>query len=399
MNNKSPDIQTQQRHPDEDDFFIDESLVRLMGILIPKMKLIFFLSFLAALFVGLKLYVFTPRTYVCKAVIAPDIMRDLSTFDLVQLKSVNSDLSQLPFASQLSQLQRLAESTQVKNGILYDNENGLRLSEVFDCEDRRDCMKKLNNIYSVREIRNVGLELSAEHTDEELAEAIIQESVEKTDNFFQKAMQAKAKKSIEEIRQWIHDVTQEIQAVSKAYIEFASNHNITDLESQFSSGISLISKIKGNIVEQESKLAELEQRYGENAAELLPIKGTIQEYRRKLTDLLRGTEEDEVFPALSNYDELRLKIQDYQDQLQMLRNRAELFNKQLAAAQIEAQKQIRTIMILDEPFTEPASKGTIKFSLLTFIGAFFLLCIFFVMKEYWNMLREALYEKTQKATA
>jgi len=65
-----------------------------------------------------------------------------------------------------------------------------------------------------------------------------------------------------------------------------------------------------------------------------------------------------------------------------------LFNKQLAAAQIEAQKQARSIMILDEPFVEPASKGTVKFSVLTFIGVFFFACLFIVMKEYWKTLRE-----------
>ena len=47
-----PNIET----VDNDDFFIDESLIRLMNILIPRMKWIILISVIASLFMGMKLF-------------------------------------------------------------------------------------------------------------------------------------------------------------------------------------------------------------------------------------------------------------------------------------------------------------------------------------------------------
>ncbi|MBN2325909.1 MAG: hypothetical protein JXR73_02055 [Candidatus Omnitrophica bacterium] len=386
MNKSKQEINDRDFMDREDDFFIDESLVRLLSILIPRMKWILLISFLGAAAVGVKLFLFTPRQYVCSAVIAPDVMRDLNSFDLVQLKSVDSDIVQLPFASQLSQLKTLADSSQVKNEIVRENQ----LMALWECQDSLDCFKKLQDIYSVREVRNVGLELKAQYDDRDITQRIVQSAIDQTNKFFEDSMKAKAERSIQDIHKWINDVTGEIEAISSELIRFASNNNITDLESQFASGNMLIGTIKQSIIMKESELADLMQQYGDDSRELLPIKGTIKDLRSKLTDLLEGTEEDGVYPPLSKYEQLRLKVRDYQDKLQMLRSRAELFNKQLAAAQIESQKQSRTLMILDEPFIEPAAKGTVKFSVLAFIGLFFFGCIFVVMKEYWKTLREAM---------
>ncbi|MGC9326202.1 MAG: hypothetical protein ACP5I1_01080 [Candidatus Hinthialibacter sp.] len=395
MNKSKPEMNDREFIDHDDEFFIDESLVRLLSILMPRMKWILLVSFLGAAAVGVKLFLFTPRQYVCSAVIAPDVMRDLNSFDLVQLKSIDSDIIELPFASQLSQLKTLAESSQVKNEIIHENQ----LMDLWGCKESLDCFKKLQNVYSVREVRNVGLELEAQYEEQDIAQKIIQSAIDQTNKFFQKTMKAKADRSIQDIHKWINDVTREIEAVSSELIEFASNNNITDLESQFDSGITLIGAIKQNIVLKEAELADLMQQYGNDSRQLLPIKGAIEDLRSKLTALLEGTEEDNVYPPLSKYEQLRLKVRDYQDTLQMLRSRAELFNKQLAAAQIESQRQSRTLMILDEPFTEPASKGTVKFSVLAFIGLFFFGCIFVVMKEYWKMLREAMSQQANEPAA
>ena len=379
---------------ENDDFFIDESLIRLMNILIPRMKWIILISVIASLFVGMRLFFFTPRQYVCSAVIAPDVMRDLNSFDLVQLTSVDSDTIQLPYASQLSQLKTLAESSQVKLGIIQEND----LMRTFQCNNTRDCLNKLKSIYSVNEIRNVGLKLTAKYINEEIPLSILDSAIDQTNKFFKDAMIAKAVQSVSDIHKWINDVNKSIEDVASEYIDYASNNNITDLESQFSSGIALIGTIKQQIVMKEAQLAELMQQYGDDSTELLPIKGTIDEFRLTLKKLLTGKEEDNVFPALSNYESLRIKVRDYQDKLQMLRNRADLFNKQLAAAQIESQKQSRSLMILDEPFIEPAPRGTVKFSILTFIGVFFFACILFIMNEYWKTLKDLMKNSTQEKT-
>ena len=380
----APPEENNNSYNENDDFFIDESLIRLLSILIPRLKWILLVSFLASLYVGIKLFFFTPRAHVCTAIVAPDVMRDLNSFDLVQLTSVDSDLMQLPFSSQLSQLKTLANSSQVKKRIIEEN----HLMEEWDCKNSRDCLIKLKEIYSVSEIRNVGLQLKAQYLHEETTQNIVQSAIDQTNKFYESSIIAKATKSIEDIHKWIDDVSSEIKLISDEYIRFASDNNITDLESQFSSGISLIGTIKGNKVNEESKLAELKEQYGEDSTELLPIKAKINQYQSILKDLLEGTEKDEVYPALANYESLKLKVREYQDRLQMLRSRAELFNKQLAAAQIESQKQIRSLMILDQPDIVPAAKGTVKFTLLTFIGIFFFMCIFFVMKEYWKTLKE-----------
>ena len=102
---------------------------------------------------------------------------------------------------------------------------------------------------------------------------------------------------------------------------------------------------------------------------------------------MNGTDPDDIYPPLSDYESLKQTIQGYQQQLSLLRNRLELFNKQLATAQIEMQKQPSSIMVLDEPLVEPAGKGTVKFSILAFIGIFFFACIALVMYEYWNVIK------------
>ena len=120
---------------EEEDFFIDESLVRLVSILMPRMRSIILVSCLAAAVVGAYL-LFSPRLYVCTAVIAPDVMRDLTSIDLVQLKSADTETLSLPFASQLSQIKTLAESSQVKRGIINKN----NLLTRWECVDERDCL-------------------------------------------------------------------------------------------------------------------------------------------------------------------------------------------------------------------------------------------------------------------
>jgi len=368
---------------EEEDFFIDESLVRLVSILMPRMRSIILVSCLAAAVVGAYLF-FSPRLYVCTAVIAPDVMRDLTSIDLVQLKSADTETLSLPFASQLSQIKTLAESSQVKRGIINKN----NLLTRWECVDERDCLKKLNNVYSVREIRQVGLELKAETPDPTLSEVIVNAGIDETNGYFKDLMRKRAEESVLQIKKWIDDVTKAIQVISSEYIQFASRNNITDLGNQFTAGTALLGKLKQDILTAENELIRKRQELGEGNVQLIPLQKTLETMRESLQRLLEGKDEDGVFPALSDYENLKFKVDDYQQQLAMLRSRAELFNKQLAAAQIEAQKQARSIMILDEPFVEPASKGTVKFSVLTFIGVFFFACLFIVMKEYWKTLRE-----------
>lgn len=370
---------------ENDDFFIDESLVRLLQILLPRMKWIILLSCLVAFGVGAKIYT-APREYTCSATIAPDLVRDMNSFDLIEMKTVDDEMIKLPIDTQITKLNTLAKSFQVRQSIIAKNET---LSK-WECETLSDCLKKLDGVYSVKEIRNVGLEFKAQHQDGDITKSIVESGIEATNQFFENAKKEKAQKSIEDIKKWIHDVTSEYELVSSEYISYASDHNITDFESQFASGISLVGSIKQNIVMKESELAELQQRYGDTAPDLLPIKGTIAELRKMLSDLLQGREPDKVYPALADYEIIKQKVRDYESRLQMLRSREELYNKALAAAQIEANKQSNLVMMLDEPHVEPASKGTVKFAVLAFIGVFFLLCIFLVMKEYWLTLREAM---------
>jgi len=341
-------------------------------------------SCLAAAVVGIYLFFFTPRQYVCTAVIAPDVMRDLTSIDLVQLKSADTETLSLPFASQLSQIKTLAESSQVKRGII--KKNGLMAR--WGCEDERECLNKLGDVYTVREIRQVGLEIKAETPDPDLSAKLVNSGIEETNGFFKNIMQKRAEESILQIKKWIADVTQTIQATSSEYIQYASQNNITDLSSQLTAGTALLGKLKQDILTAENELTRKQLEMGEGNVQLIPLQKTLEAMRESLQKLLEGKDKDGVFPALSDYENLKFKVDDYQQQLAMLRSRAELFNKQLATAQIETQKQARSIMVLDEPFVEPAGKGTVKFSILTFIGFFFFACMFIVMKEYWKTLRE-----------
>ncbi|MFB3785827.1 MAG: hypothetical protein ACE15F_05600 [bacterium] len=369
---------------EEDELPVDETMIRLLTILLPRMKTVFLVSCLAAAAVGGYLFLLTPREYVCKAVIAPDVMRDLTSIDLIQLKSADTETLSLPFASQLSQIRTLAESSQVKRGILEKAD----LLNRWECQDERECLDKLGAVYIVREIRQVGLEIQAVTPDPNLSTLIVDSSIKETNGYFKNMMKTRAEESILQIKKWIDDVTQAIQATSSDYIHFASQNNITDLENQFTAGTALLGKLKQDILTAENELTRKREEFGEENVQLIPLQKTLEAMRESLQKLLEGKDKDGVFPALSDYENLKFKVDDYQQQLAMLRSRAELFNKQLAAAQIEAQKQARSIMILDEPFVEPASKGTVKFSILTFIGAFLFTGFFLVMKEYWKSLRE-----------
>lgn len=378
-----------RREEDEDEFLVDESLVRLVSILAPRIKGILAGAFMAAACVGGYLYLLVPAKFECKAVIAPDVFRDMTAMDLVQMKSDQSEFSSLPFPSQLSQLKTLASSTQVKRGIIEAN----GLMERWECEDTRDCLRRLSGVYSVREVRNVGLELSASLEEEDLCHALVESAIQATNEQFMAYKRAEAEKSIKVIRGWIADVTQAIQATSEAYIRFASENNITDLEQQFNAGTSLLGILKQNIVLKEAEFAEMKERFGERSVEIIPINASLKEMRGKLDQLRRGTEEDQLFPPLEDIESLRLKVQDYQDRLNVLRNRAELFNKQLAAALLEAERQSSSIMVLDEPLAELSSKGTVKFSALAFVGVFFLGCVAAVIAEYIKVLRERMAEQ------
>lgn len=370
---------------DEDDIFIDESLVHLLGILLPRMKLIVQISGAVALIVAFYLFL-SPRQYVCKAVIAPDVIKDPTSIDLVQLSRGDAEPIELPFTSQLSQLKTLADSSQVKRAIIQEN----GLNQVWNCSDDQNCIDKLKDHYTVREIRQVGLELEAKTEDPKLSETIIHSATKHTNLYFENIIKERARKSINDIKRWIHDVTQSIQEISNEFIQFASSHNITDIESQFAAGNNLLGVIKQQIVIKEAQLAEESEKYDADSKHLLPIKNSLTDLRKKLEELLKGGGENNIYPPLSDYESLRQKVLDYQDQLNLLRNRAELFNKSLAAAQIESQRQARSVMVLDEPYVTPASKGIVKFFILTFVGVFFLACIFFILKEYWNTIRQQL---------
>ncbi len=384
MNNKNHDTKNQNQidkyhhqGKEDDDFYIDESLIHLFRILLPRMKWIISVSCVAAFSVALYLYL-SPRTYECTTVVAPDVMRDFSSVDLVQLRA-GEESSSMPFASQLSQLQTLATSSQVKKNIIED----LGLRSKWECETIRDCIDRLDGIYSVREIRNVGLELSAQHENNELTLELVEKATELTNQYFENYMKSKAEKSIKQISSWIHDVTREIQKISNEYIQFASEHNITDLQTQYSSGSSLLSTIKENIVLKEAERAEMLEMHDENSKELKPIDASLKRLRETLDQLMNGTETDGVYPPLSEFERLKLKSEEYKNHLNTLQNRAELFSKSLAAAQIESQKQSTSIMVLDEPYVEPVGQGTIKFAVLTAIGMFFFLCVAIILKEYF----------------
>jgi uncharacterized coiled-coil protein SlyX len=366
---------------DEDDFFIDESIVRLLSILLPRMKWVIGISLLAAVLVGGYLFFLTPRMYVCSATIAPDVMKDFTSIDLLRMTSTDSD--SIPIISQLSQLKTLVESTQVKREIIED----YNLDQLWGCETSNACLKRLSGVYSTKELRNVGLELEAKATDPDLSLTVVNAVIETTNSYYSDIMQKKAESSIQQLQGWINSVTNEINLISSEYIRFASEHNITDLESQFRSGTQLLGELKASLVNKEVQLREKLEELTESSVEILTLKASIEELKDKISRLVNGTDPDDIYPPLSDYESLKQTIQGYQQQLSLLRNRLELFNKQVATAQIEMQKQPSSIMVLDEPLVEPAGKGTVKFSILAFIGIFFFACIALVMYEYWNVIK------------
>ena len=362
---------------------MDESIARLLGILLPRMKAILAISLVAAAFVGVKLYFFTPRAYVSTAIIAPDVMRDLTSIDLVQLRGTNGDRLSLPFA----QLKILAGSLDVKRGIIKQ----IDLIGKWKCEDENECLEKLRDVYSVKEIRNVGLEMQAQTLDPDLSQSIVDVGIAETNSYFKNITRARAEEDIKQIKDWINDVTQALQVVSSEYIRFASANNIAGLESQHAAGSSLLGTIKSKIVDAESELARRGEELGEENRQLLPIKESLKQLRTTLDNLQQGTDKDDIFPVLIDYEYLSLKAQDYQQQMSLLRSRAELFDKQLAAAQIQTQREARSIMVLDKPFVEPAGRGTVKFTILTFMAVFFVASVSVIMKEYWKSLRRLIH--------
>lgn len=376
---------------DEDDFFIDESLIRLLNILLPRMKYVVLFSLLAAFLVGFKIFFFNPRVYSCSAIIAPDVMPDLTSVDLVKM-TADSGASIVPIANQLSQLRALASSSQVKRNIIQH----LGLMKVWDCRDELDCINKLNGVYEVQEVRQVGIKVAAQSVDPDLSYDVVNVGIDETNSFFKDLMQKRAQESMTQIQSWINGVTKEIELVSSEYINFASTHNITDIESQFSAGNALLGSIKQSIVNKESELTQLQQEYGEGTRELMPLQESLRELRETMRALIEGTDEDSIYPALSRYEYLRMRIQDYQQKIDLLRNRLDLFNRQLATAQIESQKQARSVMVLDEPVVTPVGKGTVKFTVLTFIAVFFFACIFILMLEYWRTIRGLVYSQRQE---
>jgi len=373
--------------PEEEDFSVDESIVRLLRILLPRMKAILAVSCLAAALVGTKIFFLSPRHYVCTAVIAPDVMPDLTSFDFVQLKTADTQEFQLPFASQIGQIKTLVDSSQVGLGIIRRN----GLVQEWGCKDEQECLRKLKNAYKIREIRQIGLEIKAQTTDPVLSLNIVNTAVEETNSYLKGLLEKRVQDDLQHISQWIDDVTQAIQNLSSESIRFASENNVGDLEAQFTAGASLLASIKQDIVKAEAELAKKEQELGNKHPELLPMRESLRRLRNTLQDLLYGSDSDGLFPPLKDYEQLRLKMEDYQQQLNLLRSRADLFNKQLAAAQVQLQKQVRSVMLLDEPFVEPASKGTVKYSILTLMGVFFFASVFVLTREYWRILRQMIY--------
>jgi hypothetical protein len=380
---------SRQSFSDEDDFFIDESLVRLLNILIPRIKYIVAISLLLAFLVGSKIFLFNTRLYSCSAIVAPDVMPDFTSVDIVSM-STDSGASAVPIANQLSQLNALVKSSQVQKGIIQK----VGLMELWKCEDEFECRSRLNGAFNSKEVRQVGIEISAKSPDPDLCLQIVNVGIYEANSYFKNLMQSRAKESIALIQSWINDVTEQIELISSEYIDFASNKNITDIESQFAAGNALLGSIKQNIVLKETELTQLKQTFGQGTHEIVPLEEALVELRDALKALVEGRDKDAIYPALSKYEYLRMKVQEYQRRLLLLQNQLELFNKQLATAKIESQKLARSIMILDEPLIEAVGRGTVKFTMLTFIGVFFLGCIFVVLREYWYTIREAMSEKS-----
>lgn len=372
---------------DEDDFYVDESIARLLGILLPRMKLIVAVSVLAAAVVGMKLFFFTPRAYVASATIAPDVMPDLTSLDIIQMKSGEGQEIRLPFDSQIAQIRTLANSSQVKRAII----DKVGLMDKWECAELRDCLKKLNSVYSVKDIRQVGLEIEAETIEPDLSLQIVNTAIEETNKYLKDLMETRAERAVQQIQDWINDVTQTIEAVSSESIRFASQNNITSLEAQYQAGTSLLGSIKQDIVQAETELTKQKQGLGDRHPDLIPLQVALKESRETLQELLYGGDSDQLYPPLSEYEPLRIRMEDYRQRLSLLRSRLELFNKQLAAARIESQKQSQSVMVLDEPAVEPAARGTVKFSILTFMAVFFIACVWVVMREYWRSLRKLIY--------
>ncbi len=373
-------LESRQECDRADDVFIDEALIRLCKVIFPRLWKIAFFSILIGAVVGGVQYL-KPRAYQCKAIITPDLMHD--AIDLVQYKITDeSSLTNAPFIAQLSQLKTLATSYQVKKEIIAKNQ----LMEKWKCPTELDCLNRLSTVYKVNEVRNVGLEISVQSPEGQFALDLVKSGIDQTNNFFVANLKKNALESVKQINIWISDVTQEIRAVSGEFIKFASDNNITDLQKQFLDGVNLLSTIKNNIVIKEMELAQKSQEVSPDSYEILPLTKTIDELKKRIDDVRNGTDPDRIYPSLSRYHELLNQYEDYQNRLKQLRERADLFTKRLATVELDAQRNVQSLMILDEPNITPVSKGTVKKSVLAMMGVFFILCFYFIITDYFKVL-------------
>lgn len=236
--------------------------------------------------------------------------------------------------------------------------------------------KRFLKLYRVKKNEHIGIEISMQDTDPEMAAKMTNAALSKMESLYKEATVPSKALILKTYENALASKKRELEVVSDSLIRLRKKHSIYDIKTQGEVLAALIVSTESTLVEHKAKL-EAFKLASNRQDSIININARVQGLKRKLEMLTN--ENDSIISGISikSYNEGREKVMYFENQIESLNKDISKILTEYTQFKAQASSDMSALIIL-EPVQVPREKSFPVRSLMV-IAALFLSLIVGIM--------------------